>query len=141
MAITAAHAEPLLPYIVKGDAIDASLTGRPGDALRGRALALNRTTTCVLCHPAPGAADNARGDLAPEFAGAGSRWTPGQLRLRLVDAARLNPATIMPSYYRRDGLQRVAPAWAGKTILSADEIEAIVAYLATLTHVTGGERP
>jgi L-cysteine S-thiosulfotransferase len=55
-----------------------------------------------------------------------------QLRLRLVDASRFNPPTIMPSYYRVDGLDRVASNWRGKPILSAEQIEDIVAFLATL---------
>lgn len=134
LALGAARAEPLLPYRIDGDAIAASLTGRPGDPERGHALVLNRQTTCVLCHPAPLAADHAQGDLAPDLAGAGDRWSAGQLRLRLVDPSRLNPATIMPSYYRIDALQRVAPAWLGKPILSAEQIEDIIAYLATLTN-------
>jgi sulfur-oxidizing protein SoxX len=66
------------------------------------------------------------------LAGAGLRSTPGQLRLRLVDAARLNPDTIMPPYYRLDGLTRVAKNFDGKTILTAEQIEDVVAYLATL---------
>ncbi|MGC2201346.1 MAG: sulfur oxidation c-type cytochrome SoxX, partial [Stellaceae bacterium] len=61
-----------------------------------------------------------------------SRWSEGQLRLRLVDAARLNPDTIMPSYYRVDGLTRVASAWRGKPILTAEQIEDVVAFLLTL---------
>jgi sulfur-oxidizing protein SoxX len=109
-----------------------SLTGTPGDAARGRALVLERTSTCILCHSGPFPEEKFQGDLAPDLAGAGSRWSEGQLRLRLVNAARLNPATIMPSYYRVDGLDRVAPAWRGKPILSAEQIEDIVAYLATL---------
>ncbi len=64
--------------------------------------------------------------------GAGSRWSEAQLRLRLVDASRLNPTTIMPSYYRVEGLVRVSQAWRGKPILSAEQIEDIVAYLASL---------
>jgi L-cysteine S-thiosulfotransferase len=110
----------------------ASLTGAPGDATRGRALVLERTSTCILCHSGPFPEEKFQGDLAPSLAGAGSRWSEGQLRLRLVNASRLNPATIMPSYYRVDGLERVAPAWRGKPILSAEQIEDIVAYLATL---------
>jgi sulfur-oxidizing protein SoxX len=109
-----------------------SLTGTPGDAARGRALVLERTSTCILCHSGPFPEEMFQGDLAPDLAGAGSRWSEGQLRLRLVNAARLNPATIMPSYYRVDGLDRVAPAWRGKPILSAEQIEDMVAYLATL---------
>jgi sulfur-oxidizing protein SoxX len=70
--------------------------------------------------------------LAPNLAGSGSRWSEGQLRLRLVDAKSFNPATIMPSYYRVDGLVQVGNAWRGKPILSAEQIEDVVAYLATL---------
>jgi sulfur-oxidizing protein SoxX len=128
-----ALAQALQPYVVAGDAIPDSLTGAAGDAARGRALVLNRVSTCILCHSGPFPEEKFQGDLAPSLAGAGTRWSAGQLRLRLVDGSRLNPATIMPSYYRIDGLQRVAPAWRGKPILSAEQIEDIVAYLAGLT--------
>jgi sulfur-oxidizing protein SoxX len=103
-----------------------------GDAARGRALVLDRANTCILCHSGPFPEAKFQGDLAPSIAGAGSRWTEGQLRLRLVDASRLNPATIMPSYYRLEGLVNVGPAWRGKPILSAEQIEDMVAYLVTL---------
>jgi L-cysteine S-thiosulfotransferase len=128
----AASAQELRPYVVAGDAISESLTGLQGDAKRGRALVLDRASTCILCHSGPFPEAKFQGDLAPSLAGAGSRWSEGQLRLRLVDASRLNPATIMPSYYRVDGLNRVGLAWRGKPILSADQIEDIVTYLATL---------
>jgi sulfur-oxidizing protein SoxX len=127
-----AAAQALQPYVVTGDAIAASLTGAPGDAARGRALVLNRTSTCILCHSGPFPEEKFQGDLAPGLAGSGGRWSEGQLRLRIVDASRLNPATIMPSYYRVDGLTRVGAAWRGKPILSAEQIEDIVAYLVTL---------
>lgn len=119
-------------YVVDGDAITTSLTGLPGDAERGRALVLDRANTCILCHSGPFPEVKFQGDLAPNLTGAGSRWTEGQLRLRLVDASRFNPATIMPSYYRVDGVVNVGPSWRGKSILSADQIEDIVAYLETL---------
>jgi sulfur-oxidizing protein SoxX len=122
----------LREYVVAGDAIPKSLTGIPGDAARGRALVLSRTSTCILCHSGPFPEEKFQGDLAPSLAGAGKRWSEGQLRFRLVDASRLNPATIMPSYYRVDGLIRVGDAWRGKATLSAEQIEDIVAYLATL---------
>jgi L-cysteine S-thiosulfotransferase len=125
-------AQQLRPYVVTGDSIPESLTGSPGDATRGRTLVLERTNTCILCHSGPFPEEKFQGDLAPNLAGSGSRWSTGQLRLRLVNASRLNPATIMPSYYRLDGLERVAPAWRNKSILSAEQIEDIVAYLATL---------
>jgi L-cysteine S-thiosulfotransferase len=128
----AATAQQLRPYVVAGDSITEPLTGSPGDAARGRALVLERSNTCILCHSGPFPEEKFQGDLAPSLAGSGSRWSVGQLRLRLVDAPRLNPATIMPSYYRLDGLERVAPAFRGKTILSPEQIEDIVAYLASL---------
>lgn len=118
---------------VVGDAIPASLTGQPGDAARGRAIVANRGLgLCLLCHSGPIAEERFQGDLAPTLAGAGSRWSEGQLRLRIADGARLNADTIMPPYYRTTGLQRVARNFEGKTILSAAQVEDVVAYLATL---------
>ena len=128
----AASAQGLRAYAVSGDAIAQSLTGVPGDAARGRVLVVDRSSTCILCHSGPFPEAKFQGDLAPDLAGAGSRWSEGQLRLRLVDASRLNPATIMPSYYRIDSLVRVAATWRGKPILSAEQIEDMVAYLASL---------
>ena len=132
MVAHAACADALRSFIVVGDAIPASLTGQGGDAARGRAIVVNRQSTCVLCHSGPFSEVKFQGDLAPNLAGSGSRWSEGQLRLRLVDAASLNPATIMPSYYRVEGLLRVGNAWRGKPILSAEQIEDVVAYLGTL---------
>jgi L-cysteine S-thiosulfotransferase len=127
-----AQALALQDYAVVDDAIPRPLTTAPGDPARGRALIVERTTTCILCHSGPFPELRFQGDLAPNLAGAGSRWSEGQLRLRLVDASRLNAATIMPSYYRVDGLDRVGTAWRDKPILSAEQIEDIVAYLVTL---------
>ena len=118
---------------VVGDAIPASLTGQLGDAARGRAIVANRSVgLCLLCHSGPIAEERFQGDLAPSLAGAGSRWSVGQLRLRIADGARLNADTIMPPYYRTTGLHRVARNFDGKTILSAAQVEDVVAYLATL---------
>ncbi|NEU95715.1 sulfur oxidation c-type cytochrome SoxX [Bradyrhizobium sp. UFLA 03-164] len=131
-AFAPASAVELRPYTVVGDAIPASLTRARGDATRGRALVVERASTCILCHSGPFPEQAFQGDLAPNLAGSGSRWTEGQLRLRLVDASHLNAMTIMPSYYRVDGLARVGNSWRGKPILSAEQIEDIVAYLVTL---------
>jgi sulfur-oxidizing protein SoxX len=125
-------AEELRSYTVVGDAISHSLTGSAGDAARGRALVVERSSTCILCHSGPFPEQKFQGDLAPDLSGSGSRASEGQLRLRLVDASRLNAATIMPSYYRVDGLSRVGTPWRGKPILSAEQIEDIVAYLVSL---------
>nr|WP_312015153.1 sulfur oxidation c-type cytochrome SoxX [Bradyrhizobium lablabi] len=127
-----AAAQGVRPYSVVGDAVPESLTGTRGDAARGRALLVERASTCILCHSGPFPEQKFQGDLAPNLSGSGGRWSEGQLRLRLVDASRLNAATIMPSYYRVDGLNRVGTSWRGKPILSAEQIEDIVAYLATL---------
>lgn len=127
-----ASAQQVAPQIV-GDAIPRSLTGQPGDAARGRAIVANRSVgLCLLCHSGPIAEERFQGDLAPTLAGAGSRWSEGQLRLRIVDGSRLNADTIMPAYYRTQGLQRVARTFEGKTILSAAQVEDVVAYLLTL---------
>jgi len=113
-----AKAQALVPYTIVENGIPASLTGSPGDAARGRALVQDRASTCLLCHAGP-------------FPESGFQ-SESQLRLRLVDASHFNPATIMPSFYRVDGLNRVGQNFRGKTILSATGIEDIVAYLATL---------
>lgn len=124
--------EAVRPYDVVGDAIPASLTGRSGDAVRGRAIVVTRQYTCLLCHSGPFAEQKFQGNLAPDLTGTGARWSEGQLRLRLVDASRLNAATIMPSYHRTEGLERVGENWHDRPILSAEQIEDVVTYLGTL---------
>jgi sulfur-oxidizing protein SoxX len=124
---------PQQPYNVVGDAIPASLTGNAGYPARGQAIVADRQVgLCLLCHTAPFGEAKLEGTLAPNLSGAGARWSAGQLRLRIVDASRFNPDTIMPSYYRTEGLTRVAPALAGKPLLTAAQIEDVVAYLQTL---------
>jgi L-cysteine S-thiosulfotransferase len=130
---SAALADTLVPYEIQGDAVPRSLTGTPGDAARGRAIVGNRQVgLCLLCHSGPFPEEHFQGDLAPSLSGAGARWSEGQLRLRIVDASRLAPDTIMPPFYRTEGLTRVAPAFAGKTILTAAQVEDVVAYLVSL---------
>ena len=132
-AVQAQAPEPLRPYTVVGNAIPAPLTGVRGDAARGRAIVGNRQVgLCLLCHSGPFPEEKFQGTLAPDLKGAGGRWSEGQLRLRIVDSSRLYPDTMMPSYYRVDGLTRVAPAFAGKPVLTAEQIEDVVAYLVTL---------
>jgi L-cysteine S-thiosulfotransferase len=123
----------LRPFAIVDDAIPQSLTGAPGDPARGRAIVASRQVgLCLLCHSGPFPEERFQGDLAPSLAGAGSRSTEGQLRLRIVDASRLNSATIMPPYYRTDGLDRVAANFRGRPVLTAEQIEDVVAYLTTL---------
>jgi len=115
------------------EAIDTPLTDVPGDAARGRAIVVNRQLgLCLLCHGGPFPEERFQGNMAPDLGGAGARWSEGQLRLRLVDGRRLNPQTLMPSYRRTDGLERVGAAWQGKAVLSAQQVEDVVAFLRTL---------
>jgi sulfur-oxidizing protein SoxX len=130
---TSAADAALVSYEIVGDAIPVPLTDAGGDAARGRAIVADRRRgLCLLCHSGPFPEVPLQGNLAPSLAGAGSRNSPGQLRLRLVDASRINPQTIMPPYYRIEGLDRVAAPYAGKPILTAQQIEDIVAFLITL---------
>jgi L-cysteine S-thiosulfotransferase len=115
------------------DSIPDSLTGARGDPVRGRALVADRQTgLCLLCHSGPFPEQPFQGDLGPDLRGIGTRLSEGQIRLRIVDASRVNPATIMPPYYRTEGLARVAPAFRGRPVLSAEQIEDVVAFLLTL---------
>lgn len=123
----------LVPYRVVGDAIPAPLAGQQGNAERGRAVAFDpERGNCTICHPIPGGKPRQQGDVGPPLEGVGSRLTEGQIRLRIVDGTRINPHTIMPPYHRIEGLNRVGPSWRGKPVLSAGEIEDLVAYLRTL---------
>jgi L-cysteine S-thiosulfotransferase len=125
--------EALRAFTIASDTIAVSLTGAPGDPARGRAIVTDRQLGfCLLCHSGPFPDERFQGNLAPSLAGAGRRWTEGQLRLRIVDASRTNPSTIMPSYYRVEGLERVAAAFRGRPILTAEQIEDVVAFLKTL---------
>ncbi len=114
------------------DSIPASLTGAKGDAARGRAIVANRQVgLCLLCHTGPFPEERFQGDLAPDLRNS-ARLTEGEIRQRIVDPTKVNPQSIMPAYYRSEGLTRVAPAYRGKTVLTPEQIEDVVAYLITL---------
>jgi sulfur-oxidizing protein SoxX len=135
LALASPAAAQALPAATD-DAIAASLTGRPGDRARGEALVGDRhRSLCTLCHAVPTGQRHLQGNLAPDLAGIGGRLSEGQIRLRVADTRRLNPASIMPSYLRTgegESDRRVAAAWRGKPVLTAAEIEDVVAYLVTL---------
>jgi sulfur-oxidizing protein SoxX len=121
------------PYVVVQDGIPKPIAGERGDAARGRAIVANRSVgLCLLCHGGPFPEERFQGTLAPTLAGAGARWNQSQLRLRIVDATRANPDTIMPPYFRTDGLRNVAKPFVGRTIFTAQQVEDVVAYLVTL---------
>ncbi len=123
----------LMAAAIVGDGMPEPLTAAPGDAARGRAIVANRQQgLCLLCHSGPFPEERFQGNLAPSLEGAGRRWNAAQLRLRVADARALNPQSLMPSLHRVEGLQRVAPAFAGKPVLSAQQVEDVVAFLQTL---------
>lgn len=132
IAACAVTGGPADPYEVVGDAIPAPLTAEPGDARRGRDVIAGRDGNCLLCHAVPETGERYMGNVGPPLSGVGKRLTAGQLRLRIADAGRLNRDVIMPSYYRVHGLDRVAAAYEGKPILTAQQVEDVVAYLLTL---------
>jgi sulfur-oxidizing protein SoxX len=125
-------AAQLTPYQVVGDGIPASLTGAPGDVVQGRAVFANRqVSTCLLCHADP-LVEAPEAAIGPSLRGVGARLTSAQIRLRLVDARRLDPDTLMPPFYAVMGLRRVGRPWQGRPVLTATQIEDLVAFLATL---------
>ncbi|MSQ74141.1 MAG: sulfur oxidation c-type cytochrome SoxX [Betaproteobacteria bacterium] len=115
-----------------GDEITASLTGAKGDPARGRALVASRQIgLCLLCHSGPFPEERFQGKLAPDLSSV-ARLSEGEIRARIVDPRRANPESIMPAYFSTQDLTRVAGGFRGKTILTAEQIEDVVAYLLTL---------
>ena len=129
----ASGADVPVAYRVVDGAIPTPLAGLPGDPARGKRIALDpERGNCVICHPMPIPDAEFYGDIGPDLAESGGRYGPGELRLRVVDPKALNPETIMPAYYRTEGLYRVLERYRGEPILTAQEVEDVVAYLATL---------
>jgi L-cysteine S-thiosulfotransferase len=119
--------------VIVGDEIPVALTAEPGNPDRGRAIVADRQKgLCVLCHDGPFPQERFKGNIGPSLAGVGLRFSVGQLRLRLVDAQAAMPGTIMPSYSLVAGKSRVSRAYAEKPLLSPQDIEDTVAFLATL---------
>lgn len=140
-ALGGATSAEVVAYRVAGDGIVEALTATPGDAQRGRAIVANRQVgMCLLCHQAPiveereggNSGGNSAGDIATNLSGSGSRWSAAQLRLRIVDSRRVNPASVMPAYHRVQGLNQVGSRWRERPILDAQQVEDVVAYLVTL---------
>jgi sulfur-oxidizing protein SoxX len=120
-------------FEVVGDGIPQPLAGVRGNAERGRVLMVERAAAnCLLCHAVPDPRMHVAGNVAPSLDGVGRRLSAAQLRLRVADIQRVNRATVMPSYYRAEGLDRVAAEYRGEPILDARQVEDIVAYLETM---------
>jgi sulfur-oxidizing protein SoxX len=122
-----------VPYQIVDDGIPKSLTGKSGDAKAGRKVAYNRKTgNCLACHKLPIPEQQFHGEVGPDLAGVASRYSEAEIRLRIVNPKKFNDDTIMPAFYRDSGLTRVQKKWAGKTILKAQEVEDLLAYMMTL---------
>ena len=132
LAAGATAAQDIVAYTVRGDGIDTPLAA-PGDPARGLAIAVSRQQgLCLLCHSAPLPEERFQGNLAPSLAGVGARYTQAQLRLRVVEARRVHPGSFMPAFHSTANLSRVGGAWQGKPILTAQQVEDVVAWLVTL---------
>ncbi len=129
-----AQAEELVKYqIVGGESIDRSLTGQPGDPANGRKLAIDRRLgNCLACHVLPIPEQQFHGDVGPDLSESAGNLSEGEIRLRIVNPKVVNPDTIMPAFYRNDGFERVLKNFQGKTMLSAQQVEDVVAYMMTL---------
>ena len=124
----------LVPYVIVDDvSIPKSLTGDAGDIKKGRSLAISRKKgNCLACHSMPIPEKQFHGETAPSLYGVGNRLSEGELRLQLVNSKVTNEDTMMPSFYRTHGFNRPLKKFIGKSVLSAQEIEHIIAYLKTL---------
>lgn len=133
-AATKKMAPELMKYkIVDEHAIPKSLTGKAGDPANGRKVAIHRKKgNCLACHSMPIPEQQFHGNIGPDLAGVASRYSEGELRLRLVNPKVVNEDTIMPAFYKNDGYTAVLKKFKGKTVISAQEVEDIVAYLMTL---------
>ena len=128
-----ASAADLIKYQINNDAIATSLTRKAGDPVKGKKLATNRKKgNCLACHSMPIPEQAFHGNIGPDLKGISSRYSEGELRLRIVNPKVLNSETIMPAFYKADGFNRVMKKFVGKTIITAQEVEDIVAYLMTL---------
>jgi len=127
-------AQPLVKFQIKDGGIPASLTGRPGDPQKGRAVIVDQKLgNCLACHEVTALkSEPYHGNVGPSLDGVASRVSEAQIRLRIVDPTKLNPETMMPPFYRVDGLNRVLHQFQGKPILTAEQVEDVVAFLETL---------
>ncbi|MGQ3353158.1 MAG: sulfur oxidation c-type cytochrome SoxX [Phreatobacter sp.] len=129
----AAAGQEVAPFVVSGDVVAAPLGGLAGSAERGGRIVRNReTANCLICHTIPDATEAFMGEVGPPLAGVGARLAAGQIRLRLIDPTLANPDAVMPAYHRTAGLVHVDARWRGRPVLSAQDIEDVVAYLSAL---------
>lgn len=120
------------PDIV-GNAIPKPLIAEAGDANRGRKIVVNRKQgNCLACHAVSSLNNQPfHGEVGPSLDGVSERYTEGEVRLILVDSKKVFDGTIMPAFYKKDGFARVNKKFKEKTILSAQQIEDVIAFLKT----------
>ncbi|HEU5091447.1 MAG TPA: sulfur oxidation c-type cytochrome SoxX, partial [Nitrospira sp.] len=124
-------------YTVKDGAIVEPLTRTAGDSDRGKQIVLDRERgDCLVCHTVPLPDRQMHGTVGPLLDGVGSRYSAEALRLRLVDSKVINPQSLMPAYHRVSKLYRVLKPYRDRPLLTAQEIEDVIAYLSTLTHTS-----
>ena len=134
LAVAAAESAALVSYRVVDDTIPTPLTFRAGDPENGRAVYVDRERGhCLLCHQAAGVDEPFPGTIGPDLSDVGLRFTAAEMRYRIVDPTRSNPETVMPAYYRVDGLNQVGQQYVAKPVLTAQEVEDLIAFLQTLT--------
>ncbi|MEQ3747121.1 MAG: sulfur oxidation c-type cytochrome SoxX [Henriciella sp.] len=118
---------------IVGDTIPQPLTTLLGRPEIGQTLFNAREAGhCVLCHQVADSDRPFQGNLGPDLTLVGDRLSAGQLRLRIADYDQFKPGTVMPSYYRTHDLYQVGEAFQNAPILTAQEVEDLVAYLAGL---------
>ena len=129
-----ACAEGPITLDVVNDSLPKSLTGAPGKADAGKKVFLTRTLgNCLACHQVTSLkSEDFHGEFGPSLDGVAGRYTEAQLRLIIADPKRIFTNTVMPAFYKNDGLSRVRPEFVGKSILTAAQVEDVVAYLKTL---------
>ena len=124
--------EDLVLYDIIDYTIPKSLTNIEGNIKNGREIVFSRQGNCLACHKIPNEDVLFQGDIGPSLAGVGKRYTIAELRLRLVNPYALNPDSVMPAFYKVVGLKRVDKKYREKSILSAQQIEDVISWLATL---------
>ncbi len=134
MLSTAAVAQDAIKLDIVKDEIPKSLTGAPGNAEAGKKVFLTRNLgNCLACHQVSALkSEEFHGEFGPSLDGVAGRYSEAQLRLIVADPKRIFSNTVMPAFYRNEGLSRVRPEFAGKSILTAAQVEDVIAFLKTL---------
>lgn len=131
-----AMADAVSPADVKFDdgAVATSLTGQPGDPVKGKEWAVARKLgNCLACHVnSDASSESFHGEIGPPLDGVADRWSEAELRGMVTNSKKMFEGTIMPAFYKDAGYNRPLEKFAGKTILNAQQVEDVVAYLLTL---------